>query len=149
MSAWKSFDMICDYKGPGSKGKRVENIEANYLKLDTSMLINEAFHYIVTIQSDVPKEKLLDVFGQFRRQNFPNIHIAFDGKRNAYAPMRLNLANLEHSVVFFDPDQEAEDAAIYAVDIIEADEAPISLRWLKEYDFITYYSILNYSLSIN
>lgn len=125
--------LICEYKGPGGKGKKVDGLEANYLKLDISKLVQVAYHYDVTIAPEVPKKKLPLAFTAFCRKNFGNTQIAFDGRKNAYAPCRLDLEKREIVNAVEIVDAETGNTRKYTVHIQEANDSAISMGWLKKY----------------
>lgn len=120
--------LICDYKGPGKSGRKVGKIETNYLKLDISKLIKTAYHYDVTIDPDTPKKNLPAVFTQYCAENFPKIHIAFDGRKNAYAPTKLKLTSLQEEVTFLDA---IGNNRTYRIKIQETNDEVISLESLR------------------
>lgn len=97
--------LFVEYKGPGKKGKILPEIEANYLKLDLSKIVENAYHYDVKIEPDRPKKLLTGVFLEFVRVNFPSDSIAFDGTKNAYAskPLKIGELSLEKPVTFIHP----------------------------------------------
>lgn len=121
--------LICPHKGYGTKGRKVGNIEVNYLKLDISGMVDVAFHYDVDIVPDLPKKNLSDVFLQFCNANFPGVEIPFDGKKNAYAPKRLDLTDLQREVQFIDPQG---NTCAYTVNVKEAHDTAISLSSLHK-----------------
>ncbi len=122
--------LLCPYKGPGTRGLKFKSLlETNYLKLMINNMKDFAYHYDVVIEPDKPKKHMTKVFQQFCRNNFPSIGIAFDGSRNAYAPMRLSLDNVEREVDFTHPD--TNNVRKYLVNIKETDDMEIPLKSLK------------------
>lgn len=120
--------LLCPYKGPGTKGKILPPIETNYLKIILENMKENAYHYDVNIEPDKPKKHLSKVFHQFCENNFPDIGIAFDGGRSAFAPMRLNLDAIQREVDFEHP--ETKSVRRYLVMIKETDDMEIPLKSL-------------------
>lgn len=121
--------LICPHKGYGTKGRKIGNIEVNYLKLDISGMIDVAFHYDVDIVPNSTKKNWSGVFSKFCNANFPGVEIPFDGKKNAYAPKRLDLTDLQREVQFIDPEG---NSGAYIVSIKEAHDTAISLSSLHK-----------------
>lgn len=122
--------LLCKYKGTGNRGTQFKSsLETNYLKLMIDEMNDFAYHYDVTIEPDRPKKHLVKVFHQFCLNNFPNIGIAFDGSRNAYAPTMLQLENVKREVNFTDP--ETGGVRVYLVNVKETADMEISMKSLK------------------
>lgn len=122
--------LLCPYKGPGSRGMRFKSLlETNYLKLKIDNMKKAAYHYDVQIEPDKPKKHMSKIFQQFCENNFPSVGIAFDGARNAYAPLVLKLDNIERQVNFTHP--ETGGIRTYLVSIKETDDMVIPLDSLK------------------
>lgn len=121
---------ICANKGPGTLGKKVL-IETNYLALDVKKITETAYHYDVTIEPDKPNRLMKKVFLEFRRINFPSIHIAFDGKKNAYSPKELQIpSNVQREVKIIE--EETGQQRTYLVAIKEAKDNQIDLSCLQK-----------------
>lgn len=122
--------LLCPYKGAGTRGLKFKSlIETNYLKLNIDKMKSLAYHYDVTIEPDKPKKNMTKIFQQFCDQNFRGTGIAFDGARNAYSPVVLNLDNVEREVDFTHP--ETGGVRKYLVSIKETDTMQISLNPLR------------------
>ncbi|XP_055305200.1 protein argonaute-2-like [Sitodiplosis mosellana] len=116
------------YKGFGTKGKKLPDIETNYLRLIMQNLVENAYHYDVKIEPDKPKKMLTTVFLKFVEINFPRASIAFDGTNNAYASQRLKIGNLEREITILHPETGRERK--YTVAIMEANDSEIPIRRL-------------------
>lgn len=71
------------------------------------------------------------MFSEFRRLNYPEIAIAFDGQKNAYAPEVLNLQRpitREIKIV----DGETSQTRTFMVAIQEVRDSAIDLSCLKK-----------------
>lgn len=122
--------LLCPHKGFGIRGRKFESkLETNYLKIIIDNLKKYAYHYDVQIEPDKPKKHMSKIFQQFCVNNFPGIGIAFDGSRNAYAPMRLALTNVKREVDFIHPD--AGNVSKYLVTIKETKDMEIPLHSLQ------------------
>lgn len=121
---------ICPNKGAGKLGRRVR-IEANYLALRIAQMIENAYHYDVTIEPNIPKRLLQRVFGNFRETNFPKIFMAFDGQKNAYSPCKLDLSKpLKREIDV--PDDETGKPRKFTVMIKETRDSVVHLGSLKK-----------------
>lgn len=121
---------ICANKGAGALGRKVR-IETNYLALDIKQIKENAYHYDVTIEPDKPKRLLKFAFSEFRKVNFGPIAIAFDGQKNAYSPVILDLSKpLTREVVVID--NETAQERKYLVAIKEVRDNVINLGCLKK-----------------
>lgn len=121
---------ICSKKGAGRAGRPVR-IETNYLALSVDNIKSTAHHYDISIEPDKPKRLLKAVFSEFRRLNYPEIAIAFDGQKNAYAPEVLNLQRpitREIKIV----DGETSQTRTFMVAIQEVRDSAIDLSCLKK-----------------
>lgn len=121
---------ICPSKGPGRAGRKVR-IETNYLALNVDKIKAVAYHYDIQIEPDKPKRLMRAVFSEFRRRNFGNTAVAFDGQKNAYAPVKLPLDKKlirEISVV----DEETGQTRVYMVAIQEVRGSAIDLSCLQK-----------------
>lgn len=121
---------ICENKGAGRVGRSVR-IETNYLALNVSNIKNRAYHYDIVIEPDKPKRLLKAVFNKFRETNFPEIAIAYDGQKNAYAPVMLDFERpitRETQIV----DDETSQQRTYMVSIKEVRDSEINLSCLKK-----------------
>lgn len=125
----KAPHLICKYKGKGSTGIKLGEIETNYLKLIIDNLNKVAYHYDVQIEPEAPKKYLPGVFQQFVKDNFPGKSIAYDGSRNAYTPSVLNISQYNPDVAFIHP--ETGNTRPYKVKIQETDHPEIDLNSLK------------------
>lgn len=124
------FYPICENKRPGTKGVK-RNIEVNYIKLNIDALISTAYHYDIEISPDKIKRLFQDVFAKFMEMNFPNVSMAFDGRKNAFAPIDLKLnAPVQSEVVVTDPENGKEKA--FMVTMQEAQDSAINLSILKQ-----------------
>lgn len=122
--------LLCPYKGAGTRGTPFKSlIETNYLKLLINKMKDCAYHYDVVIVPDKPKKHMSKIFQQFCMNNWPDIGIAFDGSRNAYAPMVLSLEEIEIEVDFVHP--ETGGVRRYVVNIKETDDMKIPLNSLR------------------
>lgn len=72
----------------GVKGKKM-TLETNYLKLNLSKMPDHAYHYDVKIEPDRPKKFMRSVFETFTKKVFPGNSLAYDGRSNAYSPVKL------------------------------------------------------------
>lgn len=125
----KAPHLLCAYKGKGSTGIKLGDIETNYLKLIIDKLNKVAYHYDVQIEPEAPKKYLPKVFQQFADENFHGIPIAYDGSRNAYAPFVLNISEYNPDVAFIHP--ETGNTRPYRVKIQETDHPEIDLSSLR------------------
>lgn len=115
------------YKGKGTRGKPLGLIETNYLELAVEKLVENVFHYDVTIEPNTPKKLLATVFWEFKRQNFPSAYIAFDGSRNAFASTQLTIPNdLKREIVIIHPITRRERK--YVVSIKPANDSLIPVK---------------------
>lgn len=127
---------ICEYKGPGTRGRRVQ-IETNYLKLDVTNLVDCAYHYDVTIdfepagRSPPGKKFMHPVFAAFVAKNFPKASLAYDGQKNAYAPHQLDLTKPYERVVTI-VDGETAQQRNFKVEIQEVRGSLIDLKVLRK-----------------
>lgn len=127
---------ICEYKGSGTRGKKVQ-IETNYLKLDVTKLVNCAYHYDVTIDFEpagrsLPGKKFMHpVFAAFVAKNFPRASLAYDGQKNAYAPQKLDLTKPYERVVTI-VDGETAQQRSFKVEIQEVRGSLIDLSVLRK-----------------
>lgn len=128
-------------------GKPVQ-IETNYLKLDVSKLVPQAFHYDVTINFEPlgkngkePGKKFMHpAFAAFVKKSFPRESLAYDGQKNAYAPRKLDLSKPYEQVIHV-IDQETGQDRTFKVEIKEVKDSYIDLSILKEYVFVIIISI--------
>lgn len=121
--------LFCKPKGPGKRGTKFKSLlETNYLKLFIDKMVKTVFHYDVKIVPDRPRKYLPKIFEQFCRNNF-NVGIAFDGSRNAYAPIELSLANVQQEVNFVHPD--TNKLSVYTIDIQPTADMRIPMDALK------------------
>ena len=113
------------YKGAGTKGRKLGEIETNYLRLVMKNLVDNAYHYDVKIEPDKPKKLLTTVFLKFVELNFPKASIAFDGVNNAYASQPLKIDNLEREVTILHPETGRERKYMCAIQAANDSEIPI------------------------
>lgn len=133
---WK----ICEKKDSGTAGRPVR-INANYLELFVNQIKECAYHYDIGIEPDKPKRLLKAVFKEFLRINFPNTAIAFDGQKNAYAPIVLDLTKAIQREIQIN-DGETGQERKYIVAIKEVRDSQINLSCLKRlfaYALIIYF----------
>lgn len=120
---------ICQNKGAGTLGRKVR-IETNYMALIIEKIIDNAYHYDITIEPNTPKRLLKFAFDEFRKANFPNEFIAFDGQKSAYSTALLDLSKpIQREVTV--TDYETEQQRKYIVAIKEVRDNVIDLRCLK------------------
>ncbi|XP_035892676.1 protein argonaute-2 isoform X2 [Anopheles stephensi] len=110
----------------GTRGKKVI-VEANFFRLLLDKLKGVAYHYDVAIEPDRPKKFLRGVFAQFCRENYPNVPLAYDGQKSAYATRQLTDKKAK---VMYQPDDGGK-AKEYSVQMKEA--AQLDLGILKSY----------------
>lgn len=122
--------LLCKYKGPGTKGRKLGPIETNYLKIIMDKMVSKAYHYDVKIDPERPRKYLHKIFQKFCEINFPNIGIAFDGEHNAYSPIILDLTNVRQEFEFINP--ETGGARNCTVKIEPTDTTEIDLIPLRE-----------------
>lgn len=122
---------ICQNKGAGKSGKSVPGgIQTNYLALIIKDIIDNAYHYDITIEPNTPKRLLKFAFDEFRKVNIPNAFIAFDGQKSAYSTAILDLSKpIQREVTV--TDHETEQQRRYVVTIKEVRDNVIDLRCLK------------------
>lgn len=122
---WK----ISEKKECGTAGRAVR-INANYLALIVDKVKECAYHYDIAIEPDKPKRLLKTVFTEFLRLNFPNTAIAFDGQKNAYSPIVLDLTKaIQREIQIVDGETGQERK--YLVAIKEVRDSEINLSCLK------------------
>lgn len=115
-------------KGPGKKGRPV-TIDVNYLLLNLQKLVSTCYHYDINIEPNMPKRFMPLVFEEFRRKNFPQTFIAFDGQKNAISPVILKIENVERQVVIPDPDNATPRTYMVAIKQVK-DTSAIDLKVL-------------------
>lgn len=121
-------ELSVKYKGPGKKGRKLPDIETNYLKLIMNKLVDNAYHYDVKFEPDKPKKLLTMVFLEFARINFPRSSIAFDGTNNAYASQPLQIGDLQREIRINHPQTGRQRT--YIVTIQAANDSQIPIRRL-------------------
>lgn len=127
----KATMTIATAKQPGTKGRKLI-IETNYIKLDLSKLVSKAYHYDVAIDPNMPKRLMTTVFELFRKENFPNAAIAFDGQKNAVTPEPLKITpNFSKKVKITDPENSRERE--YTVKIKEVRDLVLDFGSLRTY----------------
>lgn len=120
---------ICPNKGVSTRGRK-KTIEVNYLKLNIARLVATAYHYDIAITPDKPKRLFQKVFTKFRQTNFPNVHMAFDGQKNAYSPAVLNFCvPIQSETKVTDPEDGREKT--FMVQIQEVRGSAIDLSALR------------------
>lgn len=118
--------LMVAYKGKGTKGRSLGNIETNYVKLNIGKMNQYAYHYDVTIEPDRPKKLLMKVFLKFVEINFPKATIAFDGTKNAYAAAKLLIGDIQRETKIIHPETGAERT--FTVSIQEAHDSRIPIK---------------------
>lgn len=133
-------------KVSGIRGTPLGRIETNYVEIFTEKIIDHLYQYEVKItpvedptmkkkgamqNREAPKKFRQQIFELFRRQNFPNVCMAYDGSNIAYCNIMpvSSMAN-KRNVFFMDP--VTENTREYVVDISETDDADIPLNTLKK-----------------
>lgn len=116
-------------KGPGKKGRPVK-IDVNYLLLNIQKLISTCYHYDINIEPNMPKRFMPFVFEEFRRKNFPQTFLAFDGQKNAISPVVLKTENVERQIVIPDPDNATPRTYMVAIKQVK-DSSAIDLKVLS------------------
>lgn len=100
------------HKGNGKRGKDLDSIQANYLKVNVDKIVDRVYRYEVTIQTDGPKNLYTKVFLKFCANIFPKQakQIAFDAdKMIAVSPCMLDIAKgkfIQHKFKFALPHVE-------------------------------------------
>lgn len=74
----------------GTKGRKCL-LEVNYLQILVDTLIPSAFHYDVEFTPDVPKKLLPKALDTLMATYFPKVFFAFDGRKNFYTNVMLEL----------------------------------------------------------
>lgn len=99
-----------DYKGEGTSGQPLGEIETNFVRLSTTQIPDHIYHYDVSFEPERPKKFLAKVFKRFVQTNYPkeNVYVAFDGAKNAYASHQLEIADLQKSVKIIHPETGKE-----------------------------------------
>lgn len=115
-----------DYKGAGTRGRKLGQIETNYLQLFFNKMVENAYHYDIQIEPDRPKKLLPMVFLRFVEINLPNVSIAFDGKKNAYAAAPIKIKEFQREIEIIHPETGA--ARKFMVSIQEANDSRIPIR---------------------
>lgn len=113
----------------GTKGIK-HIIETNYFALIVDNIKECAYHYDVTVIPDKPKRLLKIVFDKFNQENYSNIAIAFDSKKNAYSPVLLDLKKPLHEQITI-IDEETGQNRVFTVNIKEVNDNQINLSCLK------------------
>lgn len=127
----KAAMTIATAKQPGTKGRKLI-IETNYVKLDLSKMISKAYHYDVAIEPNMPKRLMSTVFEVFRKENFPNVAIAFDGQKNAVVPEPIKITpNFSKKIKIIDPENSRERE--YTVKIKEVRDMVLDFGSLRTY----------------
>lgn len=83
-----------EHKGDCKRGKELNSIEANYLKVNIDKMVDRVYRYAVQIRMDGPKKLYTKVFSTFLSEVFPKQakQIAFDDdKMIAVSPCNLKL----------------------------------------------------------
>nr|AFX89028.1 argonaute 2a [Mayetiola destructor] len=139
----------------GTKGKPLGQIETNYVEIFTEKMVDFVYQYDVKIttveapskpkkgkkhpksiaekkNNEAPKKYRQQIFEQFKKKHFRNIHMAYDGSNIAYSSKKLPLSlAIDKNVFFMDP--ITENIREYLVDISETDGSDIPLDALKKY----------------
>lgn len=115
-----------EYKGAGRSGRKLGQIETNYLQLVINKMAENAYHYDVAIEPDRPKKLLPMVFLRFAEINLPNVSIAFDGKKNAYAAAPIKIKEFQREIEIIHPETGA--ARKFIVSIQEAKDSRIPIK---------------------
>ncbi|XP_037047779.1 protein argonaute-2 isoform X2 [Bradysia coprophila] len=119
---------LTPYKGCGTRGQKV-NVDVNFLPLLIDKLLSTVYQYDVTIEPNLPKRMLPYIFETFRKNNFPNIFVAFDGQKIAVSPKILPTSTKRETKVV---DENGRDR-VYMVAIKEANDSKIDFQSLKIY----------------
>lgn len=113
---------------PGIKGRRIK-VEVNHLALNLGKL-DFAYHYDVALVPDTPKKFLHGVMEHFRKQHYPTMNPAFDGRKNLYSTRKLCASDFISGEVVY-KDSEGRDKP-YKVEVKLANQ--VDLRPLKNYN---------------
>lgn len=116
---------IVPYKGHGTSGRKLPDIETNYLRINMKGQA-KAYHYDVRIEPERPKKLLTRVFLRFVAINFPRETIAFDGMNSAYSARVLDIPeNIQREVTIIHPETHAERRYTVAIKPANDSEIPI------------------------
>lgn len=77
-------------KGSGTKGRAVK-VDVNFLPLYFDNLLSTVYQYDISIEPNLPKRLLPNVVEAYRKTNFKDIYIAFDGNKIAVTPKLLKI----------------------------------------------------------
>lgn len=105
-------------------------IDVNYLLLNLQKLVATCYHYDINIEPNMPKRFMPFVFEEFRRKNFPQTFLAFDGQKNAISPVVLKIDNVERQVIIPDPDNATPRTYMVAIKQVK-DTSAIDLKVLS------------------
>lgn len=120
---------VTQNKGFGTRGKRV-SVDVNFLPLIIDKLLPTVYQYDVTIEPNLPKRLLPKIFEEYRRKNFKNIFVAFDGNKIAVAPKILPITDkIERQTKVTD---ENGKERVYMVAVKEARDNKIDFSSLKK-----------------
>ena len=102
--------LFIDYKGEGTSGQPLGEIETNFVRLTIAQIPDHIFHYDVSFEPERPKKFLAKVFKRFVETNYPkkNVYVAFDGAKNAYASQQLEITDLQKGVKIIHPETGKE-----------------------------------------
>lgn len=118
-------------KGVGTIGRKI-SVETNYLQIVLDKLAPKAYHYDFEADPDKPNRMMQSVFNAFRKEHFPNIVMAFDGKKNVYCATRLKIEHkLESEVVV--NDEYNSRGKTFKVSFKETNDCVIDMTTLKNY----------------
>lgn len=118
-------------KSVGTIGRKI-TIETNYLKIVLDKLAPKAYHYDFEADPDKPNRMMQSVFNEFRKQHFPNIPMAFDGKKNVYCAQRLKIAHKLEAEVTVNDDYNSRGKT-FKVTFKETNDVEIDLTSLRNY----------------
>lgn len=120
---------ITPNKGSGTRGRKVL-VDVNFLPLYFDKLLSTVYQYDVTIEPNLPKRLLPKIFEEYRKTNFKDCFIAFDGQKIAVSPKMLRLdQKIERQTNVLD---ENGKERTYMVTMKEANNSKIDFSSLKK-----------------
>ncbi|CAH1731499.1 unnamed protein product [Aphis gossypii] len=109
----------------GSMGRATE-VEVNHLPLNLDKFFNKViYHTDVKFKPELPRKLLRVALEEFNNEHYPNIHFAFDGKRNMFTVSEIK-GKTDVIKVFNDETNRSVDFTIItsAVKIIPMNKIP-------------------------
>lgn len=120
---------VTQNKGFGTKGRKV-SVDVNFLPLIIDRLLPTVYQYDVTIEPNLPKRMLPHIFERYRKNNFGDIFIAFDGQKIAVSPQVIPIHDsIEKQTKIIDDNGRER---MYMVTMKEARDSEIDFKSLRK-----------------